>query len=293
MRVPCAFSEPCTKVSSSLITAQSTFKRMHYGDGNPEPSPLPQEESVERGDALPWGFWGTMGFTVLALAAVFTGQLAVGLVFFLYEWVQDPSMDWMIMAEELAGNGLLIGAAGLVSAPVGLGAVWLFARMRNGIRPVDYLGLAQFPVGLSALWLLVLGTYQMSVALAASIFQPPDNATSEFMVQLLGSASFRPLLWLSVVVLIPISEEVIFRGFMFRGLLDSRLGAAGAVVLPSLVWGAIHLQYDLFGVLSIVGMGFILGMARLATGSTWTTIGLHVIWNGVAVLGTEIYLAFE
>src|SRR5438477_379116 len=54
------------------------------------------------------------------------------------------------------------------------------------------------------------------------------------------------LCFLAVVIVAPISEEVAFRGFLFRGLSASWLGASGAIIATSAAWAAMHVQYDTF-----------------------------------------------
>lgn len=258
---------------------------MNFTNARTSPPPLP-----ESARPAPWGPWATLAFTLLVLAVVFFAQSMVGALFLAFAWMADPSGNGVDLSREIGTNGFLLAVAGLVSAPVAVAAVWGCTALRSGIGPADYLGLRRFPVALSVAWLMVLGLYQVFIMMLAAAYQPPDNTTSEFMIDAFSSAGFKPLLWLSVVVFLPVSEELIFRGFMFRGLLHSRLGATGAVLLPALLWGGIHLQYDLFGILAIVGMGVVLGLARLATGSTWTTIAMHMAWNGLAAVSTELYL---
>lgn len=258
---------------------------MHTADAQPVPPPIPADAQPE-----PWGLWATLAFTLLVLAIVFLSQSMVGALFLAFAWMADPTTDAVSLSQELGSNGLLLAIAGLVSAPMAIGSILVCTALRSGIGATDYLGLQQFPFATTFGWLAVLGVYQVFIMMWAAAFQPPDNTTSEFMIDAFSSAGFKPLLWVSVIVFLPLSEELIFRGFMFRGLLHSRLGAGGAVLLPALLWGGIHLQYDLFGILSIVGMGIVLGLARLATGSTWTTIVMHMAWNGLAAASTELYL---
>ena len=49
---------------------------------------------------------------------------------------------------------------------------------------------------------------------------------------------------ISVLIIAPIVEEFIFRGFLFSQLSRTRLGAWGAVSLSSFLWTIIHFQYE-------------------------------------------------
>ena len=93
-----------------------------------------------------------------------------------------------------------------------------------------------------------------------------------------------PLLWLAVVVAGPIVEEALFRGFFFRGIQCSKLGAPGAIIITSVLWSALHLQYDTFEIATIFVFGLLLGCVRWQTGSLYLTIILHSLSNLVPTI---------
>jgi hypothetical protein len=94
-----------------------------------------------------------------------------------------------------------------------------------------------------------------------------------------------------MVVAAPIFEETFIRGFMFLGILRSKLGAAGAVFITSVAWAAMHLQYDAFGMGTIFALGIVLGLARWKTGSLYPSLAAHAAVNLIAVL--QIVLLVE
>ena len=102
------------------------------------------------------------------------------------------------------------------------------------------------------------------------------------------TAGFLPLLWFALICLAPMFEEIFFRGFMFSGIRHSRLGGAGAILITSLVWAGIHLQYDAYQMATIFAGGLLLGTARLKTNSVYLTIGMHAIWNILATIETAV-----
>ncbi|MDT0158042.1 CPBP family glutamic-type intramembrane protease [Microbacterium sp. ARD32] len=89
------------------------------------------------------------------------------------------------------------------------------------------------------------------------------------------------------MIAVAVSEEVFFRGIVFR-LLHSRWGAVIALIVSSGLFGLIHLLNPgatLAGALAVaVEAGLLLGSAYLLTGSLWLAIGLHFGWN-VAIGG--------
>ncbi len=99
-----------------------------------------------------------------------------------------------------------------------------------------------------------------------------------------ASADVPILFWSILVVAAPLFEELLFRGLLFRGLLETRLKVVGAVLLTSLTWSVLHLQYDLYGIASIFAGGLLLGAARYVTGSVLLCVLMHATMNLVATL---------
>lgn len=87
------------------------------------------------------------------------------------------------------------------------------------------------------------------------------------------------LLLISVCIAAPLTEELVVRGFLFRGLSQSFLGPLGAVVLTSAAWALVHVQYDPFGMSEILAIGLLYGYLRYRTGSTWLTVVIHAATN--------------
>ena len=96
------------------------------------------------------------------------------------------------------------------------------------------------------------------------------------------------MLFFLAVVVAPISEEVAFRGFLFRGLSASWLGVSGTIVRNSAAWAAMHVQYDWLTLSQIFLIGLLLGWIRWASGSTLLTIRLHMLANLAASVQAAI-----
>jgi len=67
-------------------------------------------------------------------------------------------------------------------------------------------------------------------------------------------------------------------------------GRASAIILSSLVWTGLHLQYDWYFFGEVFTLGLWFGYLRYRSGSTWLTIVLHGLNNFAAVIQT-IWLA--
>jgi membrane protease YdiL (CAAX protease family) len=105
----------------------------------------------------------------------------------------------------------------------------------------------------------------------------PQALLSQFPHTAAGAA----LLTLLAVVLAPLFEELFFRGFLFRGLARSWGWPIGAVVSGA-VFGAVHQQLTVF--VPLFALGVALAWVYQRTGSLWTAITLHAVFNGLSVV---------
>lgn len=110
------------------------------------------------------------------------------------------------------------------------------------------------------------------------------------MVDAYKTSVWPVLLGIAVVIFAPVFEEAFFRGFLFVGLEHSSIGPIGTIILTAVTWALLHIQYDIFGMVTILVLGVVFGIVRLKTGSLWSTILLHAIWNLVAIVGTALYV---
>ncbi|HWB08188.1 MAG TPA: CPBP family intramembrane glutamic endopeptidase [Pirellulales bacterium] len=235
-----------------------------------------------------WGFWATAGFS-LVVVAVFVGlQTAAAIGFVVVQIAVSGQIPNEAEAASLGSNGLLLSLATLISMPASLALVCLFAKIKRGATVRGYLGLrgVTFHVGLA--WLGIMLLYAAAVdGLTYALGRP---IVPEFMVSAYGSAGFLPLLWIALVILAPLFEEIFFRGFMLEGLRHTRLGAIGAVMLTAIAWAEIHLQYDAYQIGVIFVGGLLLGAARIRTGSVLLAMGMHSLQNIIATTEAAVYV---
>lgn len=84
----------------------------------------------------------------------------------------------------------------------------------------------------------------------------------------------------SVVILAPLVEEPIFRGFIIRGWL--RFGALWAILASGILFGLQHGQLaDLFGLILV---GLILGVVSWRSGSILPAIVIHSVFNLISFM---------
>ncbi|MCL1929623.1 CPBP family intramembrane metalloprotease [Candidatus Saccharibacteria bacterium] len=87
------------------------------------------------------------------------------------------------------------------------------------------------------------------------------------------------LIFVSLVIIPPVCEEIVMRGFLF-GKLSKKMKFVVAAVLTSLLFALAHGQLNV-GIDTFV-LSMILCFARINTGSIWTGIFVHMLKNGLA-----------
>ncbi len=228
-----------------------------------------------------WKFWGTTLWGLFVFGGMFLGQLAV-VIYFMQK--QDaPSIASVI---QTIGGGLTIALSVITGLPGVLLTLWIAIRPSRSSF-ADYLALRwtswkSFAIGVVALALLV-GVWDLILRAVGR------EASPGFMGEVMKSAQAEGALWLLVIafcVAAPVSEELLARGFLYRGWSETALRPVGAILLSSLVWTLLHLQYDWFFLSEVFSIGLLFGYLRYRFDSTWLTIVLHGLNNLAATLQT-------
>jgi CAAX protease family protein len=103
---------------------------------------------------------------------------------------------------------------------------------------------------------------------------------------------------MAVLLVGALAEELMFRGYPFQHL-EEGIGAAGAIAIFSVLFGAVHLANpgaSLWGLINTVLIGILLAIAYLRTRALWLPWGIHFGWNttlgflcGLPVSGVRIF----
>lgn len=229
----------------------------------------------------PWGLLGTIVWGALGVCAWFAVQFAVIIAFVVW---RDATAPGSVDMHKLANDGFLLAFVTIVAAPAWIGVSAFAARWR-GWRVRDYLALVppkrgELAFGIACLAALLIGFDLLTLLLGRDVV---PSFMREAYISARTSGSL-PLFFLAVVIVAPISEEIAFRGFLFRGLSASWLGVSGATIATSAAWTAMHVQYDIFTLGQIFCIGLLLGWIRWASGSTLLTIVLHMLANLTACI---------
>jgi len=130
----------------------------------------------------------------------------------------------------------------------------------------------------------IIGWVQQSVTGASSQNQQLSMLTRGMAP---SPANF-VMLGLLLVVLAPLAEELLFRGFLYR-LLRQRLPAGASIAISASVFAALHCAPTLFPWMFVVGVVF--GLVVEKTQSLYASILLHAMINALALAGLMVALS--
>jgi hypothetical protein len=215
-------------------------------------------------------------------AAFVVAQVAVGIPYVLATAKGKSQAAIAAAAASLNSDGLFLGLSEVCSGAAALGLTLLFAWLRKGPRVRDYLGFTPVPRSTVLRWLLY--TVLVGILLEVAAYLAGYASVPDWMMKIYRSAGSLPLLIFALLVVAPVLEETVFRGFVFEGLRHSWLGDVGTTLVASLAWAAMHLQYEAFYIGQVFCLGLLLGAARIRTASLVTPIAMHSLFSGVALL---------
>lgn len=225
-----------------------------------------------------------------ALFVFYAAQIASALLVSIYpwthHWTEVQSRAWLSNSINAQFVYFLIAETLTVVA-----IVYFLKRYKLGL---DAIGLKKpkwsDPLyGLSAVPLYLV-SYFISVALLLH-FVPSLNINQVQQIGFDGASGWLPLTltFISLVILPPITEEIMVRGFLYSTL-KKVMPTIGAVLVTSAIFAAAHLpEGGASGPLYIAAVDtFILSLVliylREITGSLWAGITLHAIKNGYAFI---------
>ena len=251
-----------------MSTMIATFELPTEGPRTVRPEPA---RNV-RAELRPWGFWGSLCWGLFALA---TGLFAV--VIYTGFWMLTHQLGIPNASDAAFGT-----VTGIVVSVVPV--VVLVIAVKGGHYSLrDYFALNGIPrrdlaLGIAGLIALIAAFEAMERLLGIDAGSKSVAAT----YRAAKLAGMLPALWLATVIVAPVTEELLFRGFLHRGWVPSWLGISGTIILTSVLWAALHQQYNWFGILCIFVMGLLFGWIRQRSRSTTLTIMLHALNNVIA-----------
>lgn len=241
--------------------------------------------------SVPWNpWWAAIFIVVLYYFSKFFGVIVISIYPWLKHWSLAQANDWISTSIMAQFTYVLIVEA------VMLGSIYIFLKKFKsnfnliGLRKPRWrdlgLGLLLAP--------LYYGLFVAAVAIVSRIFHSLDiNQAQNIGFNGVHNIAQLAVTFISLVVLAPLVEEIMVRGFLYSSFRKA-MPKVAAMLVTSLIFAAAHLpEGGAAGPLYIAAVDtFILSLVlvylREKTGSLWASITLHALKNGVAFLALYV-----
>lgn len=258
--------------------------------------------------------WGLLAFYITAsrggfkriypvgekpLAIVFVPlTLAAFFLYILFQGVLVPSVARLFICKEdicIASNSTLtlISDIGIVLSSVAVVLLSLLAPVRKIIWGEENF-LKKFYRG-ARWWLFVYPLAALFNAVIKLIlhllvdYEVSTQVAVDFLMKLLDNPWMFYFNAMLVAIIVPVSEELLFRGF-FYNMLKGFVNTKPAIVLSALCFSLFHFDFaqsitniELISVIFFLGL--VLAWVYEREKSIWASIGLHATFNFISIIG--------
>lgn len=232
--------------------------------------------------------WRPLDVLVIVILAI-TGNIGVfilaGLVLALLEALGLPvGFEWL--TGSIAGVTVQL----LLQWGVTLGVAWLFLRGRGYRLSPGQMGFRSWRLGRGILYLLgvliayyfvISPLYMLMLELFGISFDPAQDLTEAYNPAQAGLGVALAVALVQVAMIVPVVEELFFRGIIYQGL-ESRWGYLPAAIASASVFTLAHVDPVIFFPIFALGFGF--ATLFYLTRSLWPSIIGHVIVNIIGVM---------
>ena len=227
------------------------------------------------------------------LASVIGAQLIVGLI--MIPIVGEESFRTPVMTTIYSALSYILAMILVIFVPPLI--ISKLSRAKDSKdKPIkinrEELGLRGWPtwtdIGLAPVGFIVQLIFSMLLVGLFSLFPWFDvEEAQDVGYNVLNGGLDRIVAFISLVVIAPIAEEIIFRGWLYgkirqrlSGQMTEIAGMALSIFLVSLLFGVVHMQWNV-GV-NVFAVSVVLCGLREITGTIYSGILVHMLKNGMA-----------
>jgi len=235
----------------------------------------------------PYGFWFTFLTTIVLMSIVHASWLGLFVLNYHFEKNHKPDMDisdYINVSLTPFVKTNLIRISAFISYPMIVILTLLIIKFKKGITIQNYLAFTNVSRRRLLKWIITIIGLKCIVLLICIYTGDPN--ISDTILNHLKNVSFIPAFYFSSIILAPICEEILFRGFMYKGLEKTILRGWGTVIFTSIFFALYHV-WNFFPPF-FAGMFF--GFARKKTNSLYVPIGLHMMWNLISLLNVHLHI---
>ena len=231
---------------------------------------------------VPWNGWDVLKATVLiiGLFLLLLVVFFIAMIFVLVAATEDTRASIELYALAAIEHGVIFGIV--------LAGVWYFSLRKYGAswrllgfrrpRVSHLLTLMPLVYGLDT------GLEEGYTWLVSSVGTEALIPKQEYIQEMFDEAPFKPLLYFDIVVITPIVEEILFRGFILAGL-TLALGNIRGLLISSMMFALVHIDLDVMPIIFVSGM--LTAWLYMRTGSLWPPIAMHAANNMIATIEYE------
>ncbi len=170
----------------------------------------------------------------------------------------------------------------ILSLAMVIGLPWWLKKRRT---TKDELGITRLPswmdIGLAPAGFIIylLCSAALVYIVASLIPQLNINQTQETGFDSITYGYEYILAFITLVVIAPIAEEILFRGYLY-GKLRKFIPLWAVIIIVSVVFGLVHGQWNV--AIDVFALSVVLCLLREITGNIWSGVILHMMKNGLA-----------
>lgn len=230
---------------------------------------LKKPEGFKPWMALVLPLWVFIGFMV--------AQVIVGVLLSLIEYLNIPLGSVNESTIQTIGSMVIY----LLSLGIVIGLPWLvkhFKTSRQDIGLDGYMTWTDLLLAPAAFIVYILLSFLLTTLASNFSFYNVDQVQDTgFKGLTYGYEYF--LAFFTLVIIAPVSEEILFRGYLL-GKLRKYIPVWASILITSLLFGIVHFAWNV-GV-DVFALSIILCLLRIQTGRLWPSIILHMIKNAIA-----------
>jgi uncharacterized protein len=226
--------------------------------------------------------------SIAALVGIFfTSQILAGIMLSFYPlvkgWSSGQSETWL--TNSVAAQFLFVLLTEVYAVWI---VIWLINKAKVAWQRIGLVRPVLRDIGFALLGYLVYFAAYLLIIVLINRFSLID-LEQEQQIGFEGSKSRTDIMMVfaSLVILPPLAEEIMFRGFLFSSL-RTKLNFMRAAAVTSVLFGLVHLQFGSgapllwAAALDTFVLSAVLCYLRERSASLWPCILLHAIKNGIA-----------
>jgi membrane protease YdiL (CAAX protease family) len=227
----------------------------------------------------PQGFkpWMALVLPVWVFAGFMVAQVIVGLLLYLLDFLKVPLKSIDESSIQTIGSIVIY----LLSLSIVIGLPWIVKKYRTSKQELGFdqrLAWTDLLLAPAAFFVYILLSFVLTSLVSHFSFYNVNQVQQTGFSSLSHGYEYI-LAFATLVVIAPVSEEILFRGYLL-GKLRKYVPVWAAILITSLLFGLVHFEWNVS--VDVFALSIILCLLRVHTGRLWPSIVLHMIKNGIA-----------